>query len=207
MARNWDGIRTAYVTSEVSLRSLAKTFGVSMSQLGRRSREEKWTALRKKFMSETSALVLTQIQESQVKDQMILYDVARAAIENMIQVIHKVADDPDGFFRYAIQREQSVGDSRDKWVEDKVLMTVNGKNLADVAKALTSITPLARILDRIVEAPIQAKLDLEREKLELDKRRAGMNDDIESESGIVELPAVDDSILDTAIPDPEQSDT
>jgi hypothetical protein len=134
-----------------------------------------------------------------------LYESARAAIEKMIAVANRVSEDPEGFFRHAVQREQSTGDSRDKWVEDQVLQTINGKNYSDVAKGLTSITGMARILDRIVEAPTAAKLDIEREKLELDKRRAGMSDDIESESGIAIMPAVDQSILDTALPDPDQT--
>ena len=145
-----------------------------------------------------------RIKEAQLGDQLRLYDAARSAIEKMIAVANRVSDDPEGFFRHAVQREQSTGDSKDKWVEDQVLQTINGKNYSDVAKGLTAITSMARILDRIVEAPTQAKLDIDREKLELDKRRAGMGDDIESESGIAVMPEVDETILDTAIPDPEQ---
>ena len=204
MAVNWDEIRLAYVTGSESLRSVAKAFCVSSREVFRHSKLEGWPEKRRQHSSITSAEALARIREEQVNDQMKLYDRARAAAENIIKLIEDLSTDPESFHLHAVQREQSTGDSRDKWVEDVKLKTVNGKNLADIAKALTSITPMVRILDRIVEAPTQAKLDIDREKLELDKRRAGMNDDLESESGIVELPAVDDSILDTAIPDPEQ---
>ena len=204
MAVNWDEIRTAYVTGTDGLRAISKAFCVPISTIGKRSRDENWVELRRKHLDTVSTEVHARIAESQVADQTRLYDAARAAIEKMIAVANRVSDDPEGFFRHAVQREQSTGDSKDKWVEDQVLQTINGKNYSDVAKGLTAITSMARILDRIVEAPTQAKLEIDREKLELDKRRAGMGDDIESESGIAVMPEVDETILDTAIPDPEQ---
>lgn len=205
MAVNWDEIRTAYVTGNESLKAISAAFCVPFTTTRDRCKSEKWVALRTQHRDEVLQESRARIKEVQVQDQMRLYESARAAIEKMIAVANRVSEDPEGFFRHAVQREQSTGDSRDKWVEDQVLQTINGKNYSDVAKGLTSITGMARILDRIVEAPTAAKLDIEREKLELDKRRAGMSDDIESESGIAIMPAVDQSILDTALPDPDQT--
>ena len=204
MATDWNEIRVAYVSGDLTLRDLAKAFCVSFTMVKDASRREKWVMQREQHRQRVASESLSRIEEAKASDQMRLYDSARAAIERMIAVANRVSEDPEGFFRHAVQREQRMGQDVDKWVEDKVLETINGKNYSDVAKGLTAITSLARILDRIVEAPTQAKLDIDREKLELDRRKAGMSDDIESESGVALMPAVDQSLLDTAIDDPDQ---
>ena len=82
---------------------------------------------------------------------------------------------------------------------------LNGKNFADIARGLRDITGLAKSLDGILDAKDRAYLDLQREKLDLDRKRAGMDSDTESESGIAYLPVMDMSLLDGALPDPGEA--
>lgn len=199
---NWDKIRLAYVTGELSHTQIASIFGVSRSMVAKYCKREGWVAQRAQHQIEVGRETHARITELQVDESMKLYDRARNAADKLINLIESLTSDPDAFYRHAVQREQAAGGSKDKWVEDARLQTVNGKNLADVARALTSITPMVRVLDRIVEAPTQAKLDIEKEKLELDRRKAGMGDDIEHDSGIALMPAVDETLLDEAIEDP-----
>lgn len=101
--------------------------------------------------------------------------------------------------------DQSSGEKvSEKWTEAKAFNMINGRNLADIARALKDIMSLVRVLDGIIDAPVQAKLDLDRERFEFDKRRSGQSDDTENECGIVIIPAIDDKLLDTALPDPDQ---
>jgi uncharacterized protein YjcR len=52
-------------------------------------------------------------------------------------------------------------------------------------------------------AKLRASIDIEERRYALDQRKAGMGDDIESESGIAYLPGVDPTLLEGALPDPE----
>jgi phage terminase small subunit len=50
---------------------------------------------------------------------------------------------------------------------------------------------------------IRASIDIEERRYALEQRKAGMGDDIDSESGIAYMPGVDQTLLEGALPDPE----
>jgi citrate lyase beta subunit len=135
--------------------------------------------------------------EAAVEDRTKVYDAIRTALDKLIDAVSTAVSDKDQFFRYTIQ-------SRGNGTEDRILRVINGRNLADVAKSLVDIVNVARSIDGIIDAATLAKLEIERERLELEKRKAGLSDDGEIESGIALMPEVDESLLNLALPDPDQ---
>lgn len=58
MSVDWLKIKTEYVTTQISTRDLAKKYGLSHSQIARRSSKEGWAALRETARNETETLCL-----------------------------------------------------------------------------------------------------------------------------------------------------
>jgi hypothetical protein len=214
----WGEIRQVYVTGDDTITALADRFGVSRQAISYRSQQESWGDARDKFKQEITDEACARVKEEAIRQRVKLYDTTRETAEMIIQAIKKAASDPEGFYKHVVQFEEEFEEttrankdtpghkqySRRKYVDDKILTCLNGRNAADAARAIKDLSGIARILDGILEPRDQAKNDIEREKLELDKRQAGMSDDIEQESGIALLPGIDKTLLDGALPDPDQ---
>ena len=208
----WDKMRQEYIYTSATIRSLAAKYGCSKRAVDRRSVAEEWVELRHREMTDIGQAAHARIHDAAVEDKVRIYDATREAVDRIAQAILRASKDADGLFRHLVQCEHTERDvsgsggrqSTARWTEDKVFMMINGRNLADIARALKDMVILTRVLDGIIDAPIQARLDIAREHLQLQQKQAGMTDDIESESGIALLPAVDNSLLDNALQDPDQ---
>lgn len=207
----WPEIRQEYLTGN-TMSALGRKYGVDKSAICRRAQREGWSEERQRLEREINEAASARVREAAIEDRVMLYDATREAAANIIKQLLEASRDPLMMRRHLVQHEYSEFDCEtkvktiEKFAEDKIADTINGRNAADIARAIKDFSGIARILDGFIEAPDQAKLAIEREKLDLSKRQAGMGDDIESESGIALLPAVDESLLDKALPDPDQGE-
>lgn len=199
---DWEALKQQYVTTDLSLNDLVKLHSLSRSNVFAHAKDGKWAEERNQFRTEMNSRSYAHIAEKAVEDRVSLYEATREAADYLVASILKVAKDPEGIFRHVVQMERQDGKYREKWAEGRVLDTINSKAAQELSKAITNLASISRTLDGILDAGEKAKLDIEREKLELSKRQTGMSDDIEQESGIALMPGVDESLLDSAIPDP-----
>lgn len=201
----WSKIKLEWISNpDNTFAALAEKYGIDLSTISRKSKQEDWPKERKAFSSRVKDQAYARVEAAAVESHVNLYEATREATDNLVAALLAASKDAKALHRHLIQVEQQRGFDKDKWVEDRVMDRIDGRNAADIARAIKDLATLARVLDNKVDAPVQAKLDIEREKLELDKRRAGMGDDIESETGIAIMPWVDQSLLDNALPDPDQ---
>lgn len=207
---NWALVRDDFVRCLDSVVAVAKRHNVPRSTAQRRFQMEGWADLRMEWQASVSAQAAEEIRQRQVADHIRLYDATRKAADNLIAQLLRAAEDPDGLFRHVVQmvteEEEGSGAGRirrkKQWVEDSVLDAINGRNAADMARALKDLATMARTLDGIMDASQKAKLDLERDRLALDRQRTGLDTDMEQESGIAYITPRDPSLLDGALPDP-----
>lgn len=61
---DWAAIKTEYITTQISTRDIAKKYGVSHSQIARRSSREKWAQHRETLRNETETLWLQKTAEA-----------------------------------------------------------------------------------------------------------------------------------------------
>lgn len=215
---DWKLIRAEYLSTDISLKRLATKYGISKNTLLPRAAREGWADTKNRINAKITAAVIPRIIEQKAQDQLDIYEMYRQTALNFATALLEASKDPNTLHRHLVQVEDERQSSvraydgmpgtketvKRKWVEDKIADTINGRNVADMARSIKDLAGVMRILDNKIDAPDQAKLDLDREKMELSKRQAGMGDDIEAESGIALLPAVDDSLLENALPDPDQ---
>lgn len=80
----WGRIRTEYVTGSLSQRKLADKHGVSLSELGRRCKQEGWVALRREHQRKTMAMALDKISDAQAEQMAV--ELTQAAGELLAMV-------------------------------------------------------------------------------------------------------------------------
>lgn len=78
---NWDEIRTEYVSSDVSLRSLARKYGVSPSTITKRCKKEDWESEREAITSKSNQEVIAQT-----------IDTRKSIAEKCIRILGKMVD-------------------------------------------------------------------------------------------------------------------
>ena len=78
---NWDQLRTEYVTGELSLRDLAKKYGISPRQVYEHSRGEGWVAQRKQFRSKTAAEAQKLAQAEAAEGAALIFKIAKLLLE------------------------------------------------------------------------------------------------------------------------------
>ena len=207
----WTEIHQEYITTELTISALGRKYGTRRQEISTKANKDNWKKERDEFQTSTGQAAHARIQEAAIAYRVKLYDSTRTITDKLIAQLLAIVEDPMALRRNIAQMEtenetysKENGAVKTKQVEDVVLARADGKNIADLARALKDLATVTRQLDGIIDAPDQAKLDLEREKLDLEKRRTGMDDDREQESGICIIPAIDDSLLDTALPDPDQ---
>lgn len=78
---NWDEIRTEYVSTDVSLRSLARKYGVSPSTITKRCKKEDWESERETITSKSNQEVIAQT-----------IDTRKSIAEKCIRILGKMVD-------------------------------------------------------------------------------------------------------------------
>lgn len=212
---NWEKIKTEYTTTKTSYRKLAEKYGISLSTLEKRAKREDWQASKNivggEIAVKTEAKLMQKLTEkiSEKKAAKIVdaLDTETQAISLLNATILKTLQDDMQFNRHLIQRKEKTfshtGKTKDFpatdesteswWVEEKIFEVVDSKRLKDIASALNIVSSLRRELEGILPEAIKQKLDIERERLQMDKAKSGVFDDPdeENQTGIVQMPAVD----------------
>lgn len=78
---NWDEIRTEYVSSDVSLRSLARRYGIAPSTITKRCKKEDWESERESIISRSNQEVIEQT-----------IDTRKSIAEKCIRILGKMVD-------------------------------------------------------------------------------------------------------------------
>ena len=76
------------------------------------------------------------------------------------------------------------------WVEEQEFDVIDTRRLRDLAQALKISKELMRLLQGLLDPADEKRLQLEQERLELEKMKAGIGDSEDDETGIVILPEV-----------------
>lgn len=165
---DWKRMKHEYISGDESIRELAERHGVSRSVLARRASKEKWSAERTKYRDK---VVNKSLARACTRDVQKLAGLQRSAVQ-LAADIERALEDADMPFLHKAAAEGGG-------LKDEKLRTVNAKNLYALSRALRETTAAMRDLYGIStraeeHAHKQAveRLAMERERLEIDKAKA-----------------------------------
>lgn len=146
----WGDVKTEYVTTSASYSALAKKYGTTKRDVGEHGRNEGWVAERERFRNETAA----KIEEARQQESI---DKGLAAIRE----IGNVATD-------------SI-----RMIRDQIAGAGNGTQAEAAVSALRGLLLIIRDCYGILTAQEQARVDLDRDKLNLEREKynAGKNEE------------------------------
>lgn len=173
---DWEQIRTEYIAdANSSYRKIAEKYGVPFTTLKKRATKENWYQSKLKAGEKTVKQVTQKIASRKATRIMKELDPALLAAEKINQLVLDTLQDDKQFKRHLVQVREKEGDMdgfSEKWdVEEREFNVVDTKRLRDLAAALKISKELQRLLEGLVDPGTEKKLAVERERLELEKKK------------------------------------
>lgn len=188
----WAKIKTEYITTDISLRALAKKHGIGLVSIGKHCKEEDWV---KQRAIHHEKAITRAIQKSETKEANRLARLMEATTK-AIDVAMEAFEDDKQFNRYIVNRREKYMGGKDaaagdvietEWSEEQVFQKIDTKALRDLTGVLKDLDALMR---QYYNLPTPAQAEAQRiaaERLELEKAKAAIDED-EDESGIIIIP-------------------
>lgn len=170
---DWDAVRTAYVTSLLSIPKVAAQFGLKAHTVSERCRKDGWVAERMAFRAKATAKAMDEAVDVEADR---LGKIIKAA-SSMATVIEGAFADPDQFNRHIVLDVDQMVEKRFEKLDSKAIKDFTG--------ALKDMTLVLRNLHNL---PTQAEAEAQRiaaERLEMDKRKMEREDDVDKEIKVV----------------------
>ena len=204
---DWGKIKVEYQTTNISYRKLAEKYSIPFPTIRDRAKRENWASLRDasrdKYVTNTSQKVIERKAKKTVEE----IDAALEATDLISKLALEALQDPRQFYLFPVEETtqdiQKVETETTRGISEKVvkldstttiakdLGILDARRLKDLASALSAATTLTRLIKGIMSESETQKLQLERERLEMDRIKAGLNDEEDNETGVVILPEVD----------------
>ena len=146
--RDWDQIRTQYVTGQVSYRELAKAHHVSLRELSRRGRAESWVQQRRDFRKKVAIEGRQRAQEEAAGATALIYRVARLILERFLEAVEEGGlklspRDAERWARMLLELEEA-GKGQVTVIEHLDLSQLSDGELDAIIQSTASVPPQGR---------------------------------------------------------------
>lgn len=177
---NWDELKTEYETSDISYRDMAKKYNIPLNTLNDAARKAKWVEARKQYRQ----LVCAKTRELASDEKASKLAGIAFAADKMSDVIQKVMQDSDQFFRKV---DMTTG-------QEVVGKKVDSKAMRELTAAMKDLTAVIRNVWNIPTEAESVSMQLARERLEIEKRKAETMEELEYgiSAGVVLIPSVEE---------------
>lgn len=161
---DWIKIKAEYITTDKGLRQLAEKYNIAMSLICRRSKQEKWVQERKKHKNRVVKDVVRKVQKSQANE---LAKKMKTVI-GLRSVIDKALTDVNQFSRWIISEGLGGGATA---TTEQVFYKIDMKSIRDAAYALKVLQEIEDRVKGTIDAKDLKQIDIALQKLELDRER------------------------------------
>lgn len=176
---NWDEIKTEYATTDISYREIANKHGIPYRTVVDAGRSQEWVKARETYRNKFIAKSIELAANERAKH---LQSIASSA-DKMANVIHSVMDDTKQFFR---RIDITTG-------EEKISKKVDSKAVRELTAAMKDLTAVLRNVYDIPTQAEQVSMELARERLEIERKKAQQEEEfISNGGGIVLLPPLNE---------------
>ena len=171
---NWQRIKVAYVTGQMSYKDLARKHKLQPNAVSRKGREEEWPRLRKEYREKAAAKAIANenVNEAERLSKLI------QAEDAMEDVVLKLFTDAQQFYRHIVI--DGKGHS-----EERIFDKVDTRAIRDLTGALKDLTYVRRNLNNL---PTQAEKEAQRiaaERLKMDQKKAEMDENADKSITVV----------------------
>ena len=182
MARviDWNRLKVAYVTGNMSYKELAKKHRLQATAVSRKGKEEQWPRLRKEYRQKAADKAI----ENEVDNEAERLSKLIKAEDAMEDVVVKLFSDAQQFYRHIVIDGQGHS-------EERIFDKVDTRAIRDLTGALKDLTFIRRNLQNL---PTQAEKEAQRiaaERLKMDHKKAEAEDNADKNI-MIELQAAEE---------------
>jgi len=146
--RDWDQIRTQYVTGQVSYRDLAKQHKFSYRQVAEKGRTERWVEQRRDFRKRAAAEGQQLVQEEAAEATALIFKVGRLILERFLKAVQEEGlklspRDAERWARILLELEEA-GKGRLTVIERVDLSQLSDEDLDAIIQTTASVPPEGR---------------------------------------------------------------
>lgn len=161
---DWNLIKTEYITTNVSLRGLAKEHGINLSCVANACKKGEWVKEREQYRNDCHAKALQKTAEIDVNYLVAAIEGANGLLDAAVEKIR----DHDQFNRHIVYESPLPGTTE---AREKIFQKADTKAMRDLAALIKDMTGLLREFFNVPTPAQQEAQRIAAERLELDKRR------------------------------------
>ena len=166
---DWKQLELEYVTTVKSYREIADEFSVSRNSVSLYGHDHQWPEKRRKYCENVVAKAINK-SENQAAGKLAKLI---SASDKAADVIEKALSDDNQFRRYIVtERNEEGAESTAEYIFDKT----DTRALRDVVACLKDLTGIMRNLNNIPTAAEDQAMAIQRERLEIEKKKAESGD-------------------------------
>lgn len=163
---DWTEAKTAYIAGEESYAELAERLGVGKTQLGKIATAQKWPKLRKQYRDRTVTKAVEKASRAHARKLAKVYEASELLDESIMALLNMLRDD-------GLKAIMANG--------------TPGRELESLTKALLNADELKRRLNGMLSPRDAERLKIDREKLELEKKKLAAQEAQESGARSVQV--------------------
>lgn len=166
--RNWDEIRTYYITHNESLGQVADIFGVTRKAIEKKSSAEKWSTQRKlanEDVAKVACAIVMEHEAENVAEQLITASKSATTLADRLMTL--LSDDKVFYRRQVVLRNRDGSTEAVETVSDQPDM----RAARDAAQAVRDLTTTIRNLYGIPTLPEKAAMELSKARLNLEQKK------------------------------------
>lgn len=181
---DWMQVREKYVSGRMSLQELAESEGLKYIQVRKRASAEDWTGQREAFRERVAEQARkTAIRRRGKREAEVLQQVEDAA-EELVARITAALEDDKLLYRHLVMAHGST--------EERVYNVLNAKNGRELVGMMTELAALIAGHGNILDKRTKDEISLKKQRLKLDREKAGLDGGGDGETGIGLMPPVEE---------------
>lgn len=181
---DWAAIKTEYITSKISYRKLAENWGVSFSTLSQRAMREGWKEERDNLNNRIVTKAVQKVENRKSSENANHMLKLRNAADHISEIIEKVFDDTEQFYRHIVTEGIGMGASK---VEERKFEKVDTRAIKDLTGAMKDLAVVMRNLYELPTKQERAAMNIAAERLKLEKAKAEREAQHDDEGGQVSV--------------------
>ena len=173
---DYNQMKIEYITGDISYKNLAKKYGIAVSTLTKKARGEGWYTQKCEHNRSVVAKAVRKAENEQAK----VFAKELVTVSKISAVLDKALEDALQYQRYIVQRKEKYDVPVEidgkliverQWNETQVMDKIDTKALKETAETLKLVEQMKRSMQGILSLEQQRSLQLQEQRLQLEKRR------------------------------------